>query len=60
MPELKIRCPQCNSVIGTGIALGKGTKFNPDNFRQNSTGCPNCGYGVLWNGVDVINKEDFG
>lgn len=60
MPELKIRCPYCNSIIGTGISLGKGTKFNPNSFRQNSTQCPNCGKFVTWNGIDVINKEDFG
>jgi endogenous inhibitor of DNA gyrase (YacG/DUF329 family) len=60
MPELKIKCPNCNSIIGTGIALGAGTKFRPENFQQNLTQCPNCGRSVVWNGIDVINKEEFG
>ena len=30
MPELKIKCPHCDMITGTGMGLGEGTKFNPD------------------------------
>ena len=59
MPELKIKCPYCNSIIGTGIALGEGAKFRPHSFRRNATRCPNCKRSVIWNGEDVVNTGDF-
>ena len=59
MPALKIKCPSCNKITGTGIALGENTIFRAENFRSNSTQCMNCGQMVSWNGEDVINKDEF-
>lgn len=59
MPELKIKCPHCDKITGTGFAMGGGTKFNPDNYQHNQSQCTNCKRMVTWNGIDVINKEDF-
>ena len=56
MPELKIKCPYCDKITGTGMRLGEGTKFNPDMYQDNQTRCKNCERMVTWNGKDVINK----
>ena len=59
MPELKIKCPHCDMITGTGMGLGEGSKFNPNMFQDNQTHCKTCGRMVSWDGKDVINKEDF-
>ena len=61
MPELKIKCPYCNRITGTGFTLGEGAEFDANLYRNNRSQCKNqnCGKMITWDGEDVVNREDF-
>ena len=54
MGELKIKCSNCQSIIGTGISMGK-ESFESSTLTNNQVVCPNCGAVVTWNKEDVIS-----
>ena len=54
MGELKIKCPNCGSIIGTGFSMDK-QSFESSTLANNSVNCPVCGSMVTWNKEDVIS-----
>jgi ssDNA-binding Zn-finger/Zn-ribbon topoisomerase 1 len=58
MPELKVRCPECDSIIGTGETVEKG-EFKEEEFPQTVQECPHCGHFIIWSGDTVVNNEEL-
>ena len=53
MPELRVRCPDCNAITGTGIVMDA-KSFLTSTLRNNSSQCSKCGTRVVWDKKNVI------
>jgi len=59
MAELKVKCPNCERRVGTGIAMKGKKSFESSTLRNNSTKCPYCEETITWDKKDVVNKDQF-
>jgi endogenous inhibitor of DNA gyrase (YacG/DUF329 family) len=54
MGELKLECPKCHKIIGTGISMDL-ESFKTSSLRSNSSNCPKCGSLVTWDKENVLD-----
>lgn len=55
MGQLKVKCQNCNHIIGTGIPMDL-ESFKTASIINNKVGCPNCGSTFTWNKENVIKN----
>ena len=56
MPELKIKCPKCGHVTGTGISMDK-KSFETSTLLNNTGKCQKCGKMITWSKKDVLPES---
>ena len=55
MGQLKVKCQNCNHIIGTGIPMDL-ESFKTASIINNKVACPNCGSTVTWNKENVLDN----
>jgi len=53
MPELKVRCPNCKTIIYTGFGMD-GKSFLASTLAGSCCRCSKCGTKVVWDKNNVI------
>ena len=53
MSELRVRCPNCKNITGTGIWMDA-KSFLTSRLVNNSSQCTKCGMKVVWDKKNVI------
>ena len=54
MGELKLECPNCKSVMRTGVSMDL-KSFKTSSLTNNKSKCPNCGFMVTWNKENILD-----
>lgn len=54
MGELKLECPKCHYIMGTGFSMDI-KSFKSSSSINNKSKCPNCGSMVPWDKENVLD-----
>ena len=54
MGELKLECPKCHNIMGTGLSMDL-ESFKSSSLIGNKSKCPKCGSMVTWEKENVLD-----